>query len=96
MLGQATPSSTQSWISDETIWEGSVRRSDDMVTHPDSVPRIFWVSFSNAERSDNVDCPDAVLFWEECHYSGKAVTEDRPDATRQSLNLNRIRFSVSL
>jgi hypothetical protein len=26
--------------------------------------------------------PDAVLFWEEYHYSGKAVAEDRLDATK--------------
>jgi hypothetical protein len=42
-LGQATPSSTQSWISDDTIWEGSARRLDDMATCPDTTQysRIF-------------------------------------------------------
>jgi hypothetical protein len=44
---------------------------------------------TDEERSDSVDRPDArsshpdvVLFWEEYHYSGKAVVEDRPDANK--------------
>jgi hypothetical protein len=55
------------------------------------------------KRSDSVDRPDArsshpdaVMFWEELRYFGKAVTEDRQDATRQSPNLKKIRFFVSL
>jgi hypothetical protein len=90
-LGQATPSWTWSWISDDTIWEGFTRRPDDVVTHPDATQccRIFWVSFTDAEKSDNVNlldtrssCPDAVLFWEEYCYSGKVVAEDRPGASK--------------
>jgi hypothetical protein len=91
MVGQVTPSSTQSWILDDTIWEGSGRRSNDAATHPDNTQysRIFGVSFTNAKMSDSVDrldaqssCPDAVLFWEEYHFSGKAVVEDRSDAAK--------------
>jgi hypothetical protein len=40
----------------------------------------------NTERSDSEDClnsrpshVDVVLLWEESHYSGMAVSEDRPD-----------------
>jgi len=57
-----------------------------------SVPEyseIFWVSFTDAESSDSIDSPDArssrsdaVLFWEEYRYSGKAVAEDRLDAAK--------------
>jgi hypothetical protein len=39
---------------------------------------------------------NAVQFWDEYRYSGKAVAEDHPHATLQSPSLNRIRFSVSL
>jgi hypothetical protein len=104
-LGQATLSSTRSWISNDTIWEGFARRLDDVATSLDATQcsRIFEVSFTDAERSDNIDrpdsqsiCLDAVLFWEKLRYSGKAVTKDRPDVTRQSPNLNSIRFSISL
>jgi hypothetical protein len=83
-LGQATPSSTRSWISEDTIWEGSARRPDAT-----QFSRIFWVSFTDAKRSDSVDRPDArssrpdtVLFWEELRYSGKVVTEYRPYAAK--------------
>jgi hypothetical protein len=48
--------------------------------------RIFRVSFTDVERSDSEDRPDArpsrsdvVLFWEELRYSRKAVVEDLPD-----------------
>jgi hypothetical protein len=37
-----------------------------------------------------------VSFWEELRYSGKVIAEDRLDAIRESPNLNRIRFFVSL
>jgi len=59
-----------------------------MATHPDATQcsRIFWVSFTDAEKSDNIDRPDArsclpdtVLFWEEYRYSRKVVTEDRSE-----------------
>jgi hypothetical protein len=50
---------------------------------------ILGLSFTNAKKSDNVDHPNArsispnvVLFWEELRYSGKAVAEDRPEATK--------------
>jgi hypothetical protein len=36
MLGQPTPSSTRSWISNDIIWEGSARRPDDVATRPDA------------------------------------------------------------
>jgi hypothetical protein len=90
-LGQATPSSTRSWISDNTIWEGSARSLDDMATRQDATQwsRIFWVSFMDAERSDSIDSPDArssssnaVLFWKELRYFGKAVAEDRLDVAK--------------
>jgi hypothetical protein len=65
--------------------------------------RIFRVSFTNAERSDRVDCQDAqschldvVLFLEELRYSRKVVAKDRPGATCRSPKLIIIRFSVSL
>jgi hypothetical protein len=44
--------------------------------------RIFWVSFTDVERSDSIDRPDEVLFWEELRYFGKVVAEDRPDTTK--------------
>jgi hypothetical protein len=59
-----------------------------VATHLDAThhSRIFWVSFTDAERSDGEDRPDAqpnhlamVLFWEELLYSRKAVAEDRSD-----------------
>jgi hypothetical protein len=61
------------------------RHPDDVATCSEATQhsRIFWVSFTNAKRSDNEVCPDArpnrldvVLFWEESRYSGKAVAED--------------------
>jgi hypothetical protein len=80
-LGQASPISTRSWISVDTIWKVSARRPDDVATRPNATrrSRIFWVSFTDAERSDSEDRPDVVLLWGELRYSGKAVTEDRPD-----------------
>jgi len=51
--------------------------------------RIFRVSFTDAERTDNIDRPDAqssrldgVMFWEELRYSGKVVAEDCPNAAK--------------
>jgi hypothetical protein len=87
MRGQATPSSTWIWISEE----GSARHPNDVATRPDAIQcsRIFQVSFTDAERSDSFDRPDArssrsdaVLFWEELRYSGKAVLEDHPDVAK--------------
>jgi hypothetical protein len=91
MLGQAALSFTRIWISEDTIWEGSARRPDDVATRLNATQcsRIFWVSFTDAERSDSIDRPDArssrldaVLFWEEYRYSGKAVAEDRLDTAK--------------
>jgi len=43
----------------------------------------------DAERSDSIDSPDArssssnaVLFWKELRYFGKAVAEDRLDVAK--------------
>jgi len=46
-IGQASPISTQSWISAvDTVWKVSARRPDDMATRSDAVQlfRIFWTS----------------------------------------------------
>jgi hypothetical protein len=64
-----------------------------VATHLDATQcsKIFWVSFTNAERSDNIDRPDVrpsrpneALFWEELRYSGKVITEDRSDAGQRT------------
>jgi hypothetical protein len=90
-LCQATPSSTQIKNSEDTNWEGSARCPNNVATCSNATQcsRIFRVSFTDAERNDSVDRPDArssrpdvVLYWEELHYSGKAVAEDRPDAAK--------------
>jgi len=90
-LGQATLNSTQSWISDDTIWEGYAKRPNDVATRPNATQcsRIFRVSFTDAERSDSIDHPntrssrlDAVLFWEELRYSRKAVAKDCSDLAK--------------
>jgi hypothetical protein len=36
-LGQASPISTRSWISVDTIWEGSTRRPNNVATRPDAI-----------------------------------------------------------
>jgi hypothetical protein len=45
-LGQASPISTWSWISVDTVWEVSARRPDDVATRPDDVQhfKIFQCS----------------------------------------------------
>jgi hypothetical protein len=62
-----------------------------VATRPDTTQysRIFWVSFTDAKKSDSVDRldvrssrPDALLFWEELCNSEKAIVEDRPDAAK--------------
>jgi hypothetical protein len=71
-LGQASLISTQSWISVDTIRKVSVRRPNGMATRPDATQRsrIFQVSFTNVEMSDNENHsdarpsrPDMVLLW---------------------------------
>jgi hypothetical protein len=82
---------TELHCSNDTIWEGSTRSSNDVATLPNvtQCSKIFRVSFTDAERSDSINRPDAwsshpdaVIFLEELHYSRMAVAEDRPDAAK--------------
>jgi hypothetical protein len=90
-LGQATPSFTRIWISKDTIRKDSAKRPDNVATLPNAThcSKIFWVSFTDAKRSDSIDRPDArssrpdaVLFWKEYHYFGKTVAENRSDVVK--------------
>jgi hypothetical protein len=110
MLG-LTPSSTQSWISVNIVWKVSEWRLYDMATRPNATQRsrIFWVSFTKAEMSDNEDrtLSQAVRTWS---YYGKncAILERRLQKTVrtrltsvrtptcQRSNLSKIRFFESL
>jgi hypothetical protein len=52
-LGQASPISTRSWISVDTIWELSAKRPDDVATHPDATQRsrIFFLISKNSLKT---------------------------------------------
>jgi hypothetical protein len=112
MLGQASPISTRSWISVDTVWEVSAWRLDDVATCTDTVQhfRIFRTSFLSTERSYNEDRsdtrlsrPDVDLLWKELHYSGRRsqkIVRTRLTSiwtlNSQSLNLSKFRIFVSL
>lgn len=68
-----------------------------MATRPNATQRskIFQVSFTDAERSDSEDHPDArlsrldvVLLLEESLYFGKAIVEDRLNEANFCLDAN--------
>jgi len=65
--------------------------------------RIILVSFTDAKSSDSEDRSDAqpshsdvVLLWEELHYCGKMVTEDRPDEGKLPSGCSTVRVRIRL
>jgi hypothetical protein len=69
-----------------------------VATRPDATlsSRIFWVSFTDAERSDSEDHSDVDLLWEESSYSGKVVAEDRPNEANFRLEANLSESEIEL
>jgi hypothetical protein len=83
--GQPTSSSTRNWISVDTVWEVSARCPDEVATRLDTTQHsiIFWVSFTDVERSDSEDVwtlGQAVRTWT-CYGKNRAILERRSQKT---------------